>query len=47
MSSRPQTVKLIADEPLGAATDLLTGEPHGPLLELEPVVPLVLEIGRV
>ena len=47
MSSRPQTVKLIADEPLGAATDLLTGEPHGPLLELEPLVPLLLEIGRL
>ena len=47
MSSRPQTVKLIADEPLGAATDLLTGEPHGPLLELEPLVPFVLEIEKL
>jgi len=33
--SRPQTVKLVA------------GEPHGPLLELEPLVPLLLEIGRL
>ncbi len=44
---RPRTAHLIAEEPLGEATDLISGRVSGSLFELSPLQPMILLVDKL